>query len=50
MVFSESGIFFLSSKKKVEFMKAIETKEVNGLPPITLLVRDKVRACLPILL
>jgi hypothetical protein len=42
MVFCEGGVYFLSSKKKVEFLKAIETKEENGLPLIQLLVRDKV--------
>jgi hypothetical protein len=42
MVFCDGGVYFLSSKKKVEFLKAIETKEENGLPLIQLLVRDKV--------
>lgn len=42
MVFCESVVYFLSSKKKIEFLKAIETKDENGLPPIKLLIRDKV--------
>ncbi|ODM94648.1 FACT complex subunit spt16 [Orchesella cincta] len=41
MVFCESGVFFLSSKKKVDFLKALDVKDENGLPPVTLLVRDK---------
>jgi len=42
MVFTESTILFLSSKKKIDFLKTTETKEENGLPSIKLLVRDKV--------
>lgn len=45
MVLCESAIYFLASKKKVEFLKQVESgKENEGqVPPITLLVRDKVR-------
>ncbi|XP_069044806.1 FACT complex subunit SPT16 [Lepisosteus oculatus] len=45
MVFCESKILFLASKKKVEFLKQIAVtkgnENANGLPPITLLVREK---------
>lgn len=41
MVFCENGVYFLSSKKKVDFLKALEVKDENGLPQIHLLVRDK---------
>ncbi|KAG7455014.1 hypothetical protein MATL_G00251980 [Megalops atlanticus] len=45
MVFCESKILFLASKKKVEFLKQVAitkgNENANGLPPITLLVREK---------
>ncbi|KAG9331037.1 hypothetical protein JZ751_020420 [Albula glossodonta] len=45
MVFCESKILFLASKKKVEFLKQVAVtkgnENANGLPPITLLVREK---------
>ncbi|EEC06307.1 FACT complex subunit spt16, putative [Ixodes scapularis] len=43
MVLCENAIYFLASKKKVEFLKQVESgKENEGqVPPITLLVRDK---------
>ncbi|CAG7817942.1 unnamed protein product [Allacma fusca] len=41
MVFGESAVYFLSSKKKIEFLKPVESKEENGLPSVKLLVRDK---------
>ncbi|TRY65512.1 hypothetical protein DNTS_021734 [Danionella cerebrum] len=45
MIFCESKILFLASKKKVEFLKQIAitkgNENANGVPPITLLVREK---------
>lgn len=46
MVFCESKILFMASKKKVEFLKQVAVtkgnENANGVPPITLLVREKV--------
>uniref|UniRef100_A0A8C1QTT3 FACT complex subunit n=1 Tax=Cyprinus carpio TaxID=7962 RepID=A0A8C1QTT3_CYPCA len=46
MVFCETKILFLASKKKVEFLKQVAVtkgnENANGVPPITLLVREKV--------
>lgn len=48
MVFCETKILFLASKKKLEFLKQVQitkgNENANGLPPITLLVREKVSA------
>ncbi|XP_023692218.2 FACT complex subunit SPT16-like [Paramormyrops kingsleyae] len=45
MVFCESSILFLASKKKVEFLKQVAitkgNENANGVPPVTLLVREK---------
>lgn len=43
MVFCKKGIHILASKKKVEFLKTIESSKENeeGVPTISLLVRDK---------
>ncbi|XP_048039478.1 FACT complex subunit SPT16 isoform X2 [Megalobrama amblycephala] len=45
MVFCETKIIFLASKKKVEFLKQVAitkgNENANGIPPITLLVREK---------
>ncbi|XP_048867496.1 FACT complex subunit SPT16 isoform X1 [Brienomyrus brachyistius] len=45
MVFCESKILFMASKKKVEFLKQVAVtkgnENANGVPPITLLVREK---------
>lgn len=45
MVFCETKILFLASKKKLEFLKQVQitkgNENANGLPPITLLVREK---------
>lgn len=45
MVFCEDKIFFMASKKKVEFLKQIANtkgnENANGMPAITLLVREK---------
>lgn len=46
MVFCEDKIFFMASKKKVEFLKQIanskSNESANGVPAITLLIREKV--------
>ncbi len=44
IVLCEQLIQVLASKKKVEFLKLIESSKENeeGVPPISLLVRDKV--------
>ncbi|XP_077983541.1 FACT complex subunit SPT16-like [Glandiceps talaboti] len=43
MVLCESQIYFLASKKKIEFLKQVasDKENVNGIPPITLLTREK---------
>lgn len=43
MVFCKRSIFILASKKKVDFLKTIESGKENeeSVPPVTLLVRDK---------
>ncbi|CAL1278690.1 unnamed protein product [Larinioides sclopetarius] len=43
MVFCENGMYFLASRKKVEFLKQFESgkENENEVPPLTLLVRDK---------
>ncbi|KFB51536.1 AGAP006817-PA-like protein [Anopheles sinensis] len=40
-VFCDNAIVFLTSKKKIEFLKQIEKDADESLPPIRLLVRDK---------
>lgn len=41
-VFTENSIYFLASKKKIEFLKQIETiKDESDLPQIKLMVKDK---------
>lgn len=46
MVFCETKIIFLASKKKVDFLKQVAitkgNENANGVPPITLLTREKV--------
>lgn len=48
MVFCESKILFLASKKKLDFLKQVAVtkgnENANGIPPVTLLVREKVKA------
>jgi nucleosome binding factor SPN SPT16 subunit len=41
-VFTEEIIYFLASKKKIEFLKQIESIKEEGVPQIKLLVRDRV--------
>lgn len=43
MVICEDSIFFLASKKKIDFLRPLESaKDEKGVPSIKLLVRDKV--------
>ncbi|XP_052830934.1 FACT complex subunit SPT16 [Octopus bimaculoides] len=44
MVLCEKNIYFLASKKKIEFLKQVDTSKENdqGIPSIKLLTRDKV--------
>lgn len=46
MVFCDTKIIFLASKKKVDFLKQVAVtkgnENANGVPPITLLTREKV--------
>lgn len=43
MVLCDSGMYFLSSKKKIEFLKPIQEgqKKMENIPPIHLLLRNK---------
>jgi len=41
MVMAEKAIYFLASKKKIEFLKQIESNKDSAVPPIKLLPRDK---------
>lgn len=43
MVLCESQIYFLASKKKIEFLKPIQDgqKKTENIPPVTLLLRNK---------
>ena len=44
MVFCEKNVFFLASKKKIDFIRQVDPGKENesGIPPLTLLTRDKV--------
>lgn len=43
MALCENSIYFLASKKKIDFLRPLETvKEEKGIPSVKLLVRDKV--------
>lgn len=44
MILAEKAIYFLSSKKKIEFLQTVENQKMEdtGVPPVTLLMRDKV--------
>ena len=41
MVCAEKAIYFLASKKKIEFLRQIESNMDQNVPPIKLLIRDK---------
>ncbi|XP_015927394.1 FACT complex subunit SPT16 [Parasteatoda tepidariorum] len=43
MVFCENSVYFLASKKKVDFLKQFESgkENENGVPSLSVLVRDK---------
>lgn len=41
-VFTVDCIYFLSSKKKIEFLKQVENHKEDNVPTIKLLVRDRV--------
>lgn len=43
-VLCESGIHFLASKKKIDFLRPLQDmqKKIDGVPEIHLLLRDKV--------
>lgn len=44
MVFTEDTVYFLSSKKKIEFLKQVESqRDKEDGPSVKLLIRDKVR-------
>ena len=48
MAICEDCIYFLASKKKIDFLRQLESmKEEKGVPTIKLLVRDKVRTTFP---
>jgi nucleosome binding factor SPN SPT16 subunit len=42
MVATESSVCFLASKKKIEFLKRVESNLNSDVPPIKLFIRDKV--------
>lgn len=44
MILAEESICFLASKKKIEFLRKLENQktEETGVPPVKLLVRDRV--------
>ena len=43
MICADQAIIFLASKKKIDFLKQIESSDrPEGVPPIKLLIRDKV--------
>jgi len=41
MVIADKAIYFLASKKKIEFLKQIEANKDSSVPPVKLLPRDK---------
>lgn len=43
MLLCENAVYFLASKKKIDFIKQIQSGKENetGIPPVKLLVRDK---------
>ena len=44
MVLCDKAVYFLASKKKIEFIKQVENNENDGpVPPLKFFLRDKVR-------
>jgi nucleosome binding factor SPN SPT16 subunit len=45
IVFTQEKLLLLASKKKIEFLKQVESskEKENGTPTVVLLTRDKVR-------
>ncbi|CAB0035722.1 unnamed protein product [Trichogramma brassicae] len=43
MILAEDGIYFLASKKKIEFLRSLEDakSEDTGVPPVKLTIRDR---------
>ncbi|KAL7294303.1 hypothetical protein TKK_0012316 [Trichogramma kaykai] len=43
MILAENGIYFLASKKKIEFLRSLEDakSEDTGVPPVKLTIRDR---------
>lgn len=41
-LFAADGVYFLTGKKKIEFLKQIENCKIEGVPEIKLLTRDRV--------
>lgn len=41
-IFTTEKIYFLSSKKKIEFLRQIENHKDENIPQIKLLMRDRV--------
>ena len=44
-IFAENEAYFLTSKKKIEFLKQIENCKEEGMPEIKLMIRDRVSGC-----
>lgn len=42
-VFTEDCIYFLSSKKTIEFLKQVENHKEENVPAIKLVISDRVR-------
>ena len=50
MVLCDKAVYFLASKKKIEFIKQVENNENDGpVPPLKFLLRDKVHEKLSVL-
>lgn len=41
LVLTEERVYFLSSKKKIEFLQPLENQKLDGVPPVKLLTREK---------
>lgn len=42
MVLTMEAIYFLASKKKIEFLRQVENAKDESIPSVKLLVRDRV--------